>query len=75
MENNQPEPKRGGARPNSGRPKGSPNKLTTEVKTMILDALEGVGGVSYLMEQAREKPVAFLTLVGKVLPLLACANK
>jgi hypothetical protein len=52
-----------------GRQKGVPNKMTAEVKQMILDALEGVGGVSYLMEQAKEKPVAFMTLVGKVLPL------
>jgi hypothetical protein len=52
-----------------GRPKGVPNKLTTEVKQMILDALEGAGGVDYLIRQAEEKPVAFLALVGKVLPL------
>ena len=52
-----------------GRPKGSQNKITSEVKQMILEALEGVGGVEYLMEQAKEKPAAFLTLLGKVMPL------
>ena len=52
-----------------GRPKGIPNKMTIEVKQMILDALEGAGGVTYLIEQAREKPAAFLALVGKILPL------
>jgi hypothetical protein len=64
-------PKVGANRGNAGkgRPKGSPNKATAEVKQMILDALEGAGGVDYLMEQAKEKPAAFLTLVGKVLPL------
>lgn len=65
------EPKIGANRGNAGkgRPKGSPNKTSAEVKQMILDALEGVGGVDYLMGQAKEKPAAFLTLVGKVMPL------
>jgi hypothetical protein len=52
-----------------GRPKGVPNKMTTEVKQMILDALEGAGGVDYLIEKAKSHPQAFLALVGKVLPL------
>jgi hypothetical protein len=36
---------------------------------MILKALDGAGGVDYLQRQAEENPTAFLTLVGKVLPL------
>jgi hypothetical protein len=52
-----------------GRVKGVPNKVTGELKEMILQALAGAGGVDYLMVQARETPTAFLTLVGKVLPL------
>ena len=52
-----------------GRPKGVPNKVTIEVKQMILDALAGAGGIEYLIRQADEKPAAFLALVGKVLPL------
>lgn len=36
---------------------------------MILAALDGAGGISYLVEQARETPAAFLGLVGKVLPM------
>jgi hypothetical protein len=51
-----------------GRPKGSPNRLTNDVKGMILAALQGVGGQAYLEEQARKNPVAFMTLLGKVLP-------
>jgi hypothetical protein len=35
---------------------------------MILGALDQAGGESYLLQQARENPNAFLTLVGKVLP-------
>jgi hypothetical protein len=61
----------GNGRPGPGRPKGVPNKLTGEVKTMILEALESAGGVEYLTERAQDPRTAsaFLTLVGKVLPL------
>ncbi len=61
--------KRGGKRPGAGRPKGVPNKITGELKEMILEALAEAGGVDYLKKQAKEKPAAFLTLIGKVLPL------
>lgn len=36
---------------------------------MILAALDGAGGVAYLTAQAKVSPGAFLSLVGKVLPL------
>lgn len=36
---------------------------------MILQALANVGGVEYLQAQAEKQPTAFLTLVGRVLPL------
>ena len=52
-----------------GRAKGVPNKVTKELKEMILGALDDAGGQQYLARQAEENPVAFLTLVGKVLPL------
>lgn len=55
-----------------GRPKGAPNKNTAAVKDMILSALNGAhkdGGAAYLKDQAEKNPVAFMTLVGKVLPL------
>lgn len=52
-----------------GRPKGVPNKLTADVKAMILEALDRKGGVDYLVTQAEENPTAFMTLLGKVLPL------
>lgn len=63
--------KKGEKRPGQGRPKGATNKTTAEVKTMILQALEGAGGVEYLIERANDPKTAsaFLTLVGKVLPL------
>lgn len=52
-----------------GRPKGSLNKDTIQLKEMILNALDKAGGVDYLVGQAKENPTAFLTLVGKVLPM------
>jgi len=62
-------PRHGGYRAGAGRPKGVPNKLTTDLKTMILGALEDAGGRDYLTQQAAQNPAAFLTLVGKILPL------
>lgn len=52
-----------------GRPKGSPNKVTAAVKDMVAQALDQAGGVKYLVAQSRDNPTAFLTLVGKILPL------
>lgn len=52
-----------------GRPKGVPNKQTTALKEMILAALDKAGGIDYLFTQSMDNPTAFLTLVGKVLPL------
>jgi hypothetical protein len=52
-----------------GREKGTPNKLTKELKDMIRQALEDAGGIEYLVKQANENPNAFLSLVGKLVPL------
>jgi hypothetical protein len=52
-----------------GRAKGTTNKLTADVKAMVLEALDRAGGVTYLLAQAQTNPNAFMTLVGKVLPL------
>jgi hypothetical protein len=64
-----PAPK--GTRPpaaGKGRPKGARNKITRDVKEMILQALHAAGGQEYLVKQAGNIPVAFMTLLGKVLP-------
>jgi hypothetical protein len=52
-----------------GRVAGTSNRITRELKEMILTALDESGGVDYLVRQAEQNPVAFLTLLGKVLPL------
>jgi hypothetical protein len=56
-------------RKTGGRQKGTLNKLTSDVKDMIVGALSDAGGRKYLLAQAIEHPAAFMTLVGKVLPL------
>lgn len=63
--------------PGPGRPKGSTNKTTAQLKDMVLKALDGVGGVMYLQERANDPRTAsaFLSLVGKVLPLTVAGDK
>lgn len=60
-----------GQKSGPGRPKGTPNKVQQAVKEMITEALNRAGGVEYLVERANDPKTAsaFLTLVGKVLPL------
>jgi hypothetical protein len=55
-------------RPVGGRPKGSQNKINADIRAMILEALDDVGGPRYLSRQAVENPVAFMGLLGKILP-------
>lgn len=65
------EPKLGPNRGTAGKgcPKGVPNKVNAALKDMILTALDQAGGPAYLLAQAHDNPTAFLTLVGKVLPM------
>jgi len=51
-----------------GRPAGSHNKITGSMKEMILEAFEKAGGAEWLARQAGENPVAFMALLGKLLP-------
>src|SRR6056297_1506654 len=67
----------------AGRPKGLQDKTTREAKQMIEQALHKAGeniqkrkrslkdlepGAAYLAEQAERNPVAFMSLVGKLVP-------
>ena len=55
-----------------GRKRGTPNKISSALKDAILEAAEQAGGehgtVGYLVVQAHANPVAFMSLLGKVLP-------
>jgi hypothetical protein len=56
-----------------GRKKGTPNKISSALKEAILEAAEQAGGedgiVGYLRVQALANPAAFMSLLGKVLPM------
>ena len=57
-------------RPKSGgRRRGTPNRLTTDLREMVLAALDKAGGQEYLVRQANENPKSFLALLGRLLPL------
>lgn len=64
---NQCRPKK--PQPKGGSRKGVPNKVNSDVKAMILQALHNAGGVEYLTARAGDNPKAFMALVGRVLPL------
>lgn len=61
----------GDGTPGPGRKKGVPNKITAEVKDMVRQALDKAGGIDYLVKRANDPKtaVAFLSLVGKIVPL------
>jgi hypothetical protein len=55
-----------------GRQKGTLNKTSALLKDAVLEAADTAGGktglVRYLALQARENPVAFMGLLGKLVP-------
>lgn len=56
--------------PGPGRPKGSRNKFSGDLKKLILEALANAAGdgdaVDYLIAQARQdNPSPFMSLIGK----------
>jgi hypothetical protein len=63
----------------AGRPPGSLNKTTTQLREAILGALEAAGGeegsVGYLKRLAIENSSAFASLLGKVLPTTLQASE
>lgn len=65
-----------GQKSGPGRPKGAQNKLTKDLKQMILAALDKAGGVEYLERRANDPRTAsaFLALVGKVLPMTVAGD-
>jgi hypothetical protein len=55
-----------------GRQKGTLNKTSALLKDAVLEAADTAGGIAglvgYLALQARENPVAFMGLLGKLVP-------
>ena len=56
-----------GNRASPGRPRGSPNRSTSELKSAILQALDAAGGISYLTKLATSEPKVFATLLLRLL--------
>jgi hypothetical protein len=51
-----------------GRKKGTPNKISGDLRELVLGALSDAGGRAYLRKQADENPSAYMSLLGKCLP-------
>lgn len=52
----------------AGRPKGSKNKNTNEIREAIAKAFHNVNRKGYLEDMAYKQPAAFMGLVAKVIP-------
>lgn len=55
-------------RKTGGRKRGTPNKLTADIKAAIETAFHQVGGPDYLIGVAGTDPAVFCGLLGKILP-------
>ena len=51
-----------------GRPKGAVNKLTKTIREAVEISFAQIGGAEWLAKMADDQPVAYMTLLGKVLP-------
>lgn len=51
-----------------GRPKGVNNRNNIVMKEMIEDALTELGGTQWLVDTARQYPIAFLGMITKLIP-------
>jgi hypothetical protein len=58
----------GGKRPNSGRPKGSPNKLSGTVKDNVIAVFDAIGGNATMAAWAEGNQTEFFRLYSKLLP-------
>lgn len=54
--------------PRGGSRKGKPNKVSSDIKQMLLEALSEAGGKAYFLRQAQENPSSFNTLIAKIIP-------
>lgn len=67
------DPKTGKVLPSKGRPKGTPNRITAEAKTMIGLAFEGLGGLQALIDTADKsdslRMIFYTQLYAKLIPI------
>jgi hypothetical protein len=64
-----------GRKTGGGSRKGRPNKHPSDIKAMIIGALNaGAGGQAFFEQQKKQNPIAFMGLIAKVLPLQVQAS-
>lgn len=51
-----------------GKPVGSKNRSTTEVKNAFIEVFHKRGGVNALLKFSNENPVEFYKILGKMVP-------
>lgn len=55
-----------------GRPKGVPNKITSDIRQMIVDVVDKIGGAERMLQWAQSSPEAekafWTVLVPRILP-------
>lgn len=56
------------SKPGPGRPKGSANKITKDIREAISQAFDKAGGIEYLVQVSKTKPEVFCSLLGKIIP-------
>jgi hypothetical protein len=69
-----PQGSHGGSRPGAGRPPGSPNTITRDLRAAIIGAFEAKGGQAYLERIADEDPRVFCSLLAKLVPTVLEGN-
>lgn len=60
--------KKGEKRPNQGRPKGSPNKITGSFKNAVLEVFEKNGGAAWMGRWASENETEFFKIAARLIP-------
>ena len=54
--------------PGPGRPKGSANKVTSDLREAIRASFDRIGGANWLVKLSEEKPEVYAQLLGKTIP-------
>lgn len=62
---------KGKKNPGAGRPKGVPNKLTTEVKAVIVEVATGLGGAAGMKRWAEADPKNLSAFWTSIYPRIA----
>ena len=63
-----------GNRGGPGRPRGTPNAISRDMKEMMFTALDRAGGEDYIFRFAQEHPERFMQIMGRMLPTSAAAT-